>query len=131
VWTVEGRRAFLSARRSTGLPWKLAAYVTWWHDHLMAELLTDDQVTAALHTLPDWIAQDISLVRTVELASFPKAIQVVNRVAEIAENDNHHPDIDIRWRTLVFRLSTHSSGGITALDVSLAEEIDGVIDALA
>jgi 4a-hydroxytetrahydrobiopterin dehydratase len=53
---------------------------------------------------------------------------VVNRVAEIAENDNHHPDIDIRWRTLTFRCSTHSSGGITALDVSLAEEIDGVLD---
>jgi len=97
----------------------------------MAELLTDDQVSAALRTLPDWSAQDAALVRAVELESFPKAIQVVNRVAEIAENDNHHPDIDIRWRTLVFRLSTHSNGGITALDVSLAEEIDGVLDALA
>ncbi|HEV7908404.1 MAG TPA: 4a-hydroxytetrahydrobiopterin dehydratase [Pseudonocardiaceae bacterium] len=97
----------------------------------MAELLTDDQVTAELSKLPDWTTQDGSLVRTVELESFPKAIQVVNRVAEIAENDNHHPDIDIRWRTLVFRLSTHSSGGITAKDVSLAEEIDGVLDALA
>jgi 4a-hydroxytetrahydrobiopterin dehydratase len=97
----------------------------------MAELLTDDQVTEALRTLPDWSAQDATLVRTVELESFPKAIQVVNRIAEIAENDNHHPDVDIRWRTLVFRLSTHSIGGITALDVSLAEEIDGVIDALA
>jgi 4a-hydroxytetrahydrobiopterin dehydratase len=84
-----------------------------------------------LSKLPDWTTQDGSLVRTVELESFPKAIQVVNRVAEIAENDNHHPDIDIRWRTLVFRLSTHSSGGITAKDVSLAEEIDGVLDALA
>jgi 4a-hydroxytetrahydrobiopterin dehydratase len=97
----------------------------------MAELLTDDQVTEALRTLPDWSAQDASLVRTVELESFPRAIQVVNRIAEIAENDNHHPDIDIRYRTLVFRLSTHSIGGITALDVSLAEEIDGVIDTLA
>ena len=49
-------------------------------------------------------------------------------MAEIAENDNHHPDIDIRWRTLTFRCSTHSSGGITALDVSLAEEIESVLD---
>ncbi|CAL9634429.1 4a-hydroxytetrahydrobiopterin dehydratase [Saccharothrix sp. NPDC042600] len=97
----------------------------------MAELLTDDQVTAALSTLPDWSARDGALVRTAELPSFAQAIQVVNRVAEIAENDNHHPDIDIRWRTLTFRCSTHSSGGITALDVSLAEEIDGVLDALA
>lgn len=96
----------------------------------MAELLTDDQVTAALSTLPDWSARDGALVRTAELPSFAQAIQVVNRVAEIAENDNHHPDIDIRWRTLTFRCSTHVSGGITALDVSLAEEIDGVLDAL-
>ncbi len=96
----------------------------------MAELLTDDQVTAALSGLPEWRSQDAALVRTAKLASFPQAIQVVVRVAEIAENDNHHPDIDIRWRTLTFRCSTHSSGGITALDVSLAEEIDGVLDAL-
>lgn len=97
----------------------------------MAELLTDDQVTEILTKLPDWTAQDAALVRTVELASFPQAIMVVNRVAEIAENDNHHPDIDIRWRKLTFRVSTHSKGGITALDVSLAEEIDGVLDTLA
>jgi 4a-hydroxytetrahydrobiopterin dehydratase len=55
---------------------------------------------------------------------------VVNRVAEIAENDDHHPDIDIRWRTLTFRVSTHSKGGVTALDISLASEIDGVVEAL-
>ncbi|MBP2340870.1 4a-hydroxytetrahydrobiopterin dehydratase [Saccharothrix coeruleofusca] len=97
----------------------------------MAELLTDDQLNAELAKLPEWSAQDAALVRTVELASFTRAIQVVNRVAEIAENDDHHPDIDIRWRTLTFRCSTHYLGGITALDVSLAEEIDGVLDALS
>ena len=97
----------------------------------MAELLSDDQLDDVLPKLPDWSAQDAALVRTVELESFPKAIMVVNRVAEIAENDNHHPDIDIRYRTLTFRLSTHYKGGITALDVTLAEEIDGVLAALA
>ncbi|WP_285752849.1 4a-hydroxytetrahydrobiopterin dehydratase [Lentzea sp. NBRC 105346] len=97
----------------------------------MAELLTDDQVTEVLGKLPDWTAENSALVRTAELASFPQAIMVVNRIAEIAENDNHHPDIDIRWRTLTFRCSTHSKGGITALDVSLAEEIDGVLDSVS
>ena len=96
----------------------------------MAELLNDEQVTKALSTLPDWHQEDRELVRTAELPSFTDAIRVVNRVAEIAENDDHHPDIDIRWRTLTFRCSTHSEGGITSLDVSLAEEIDGVLDAL-
>ncbi len=96
----------------------------------MAELMTDDQVTEALRGLPSWSAQENSLMRIVELKSFAQAIQVVNRVAEIAENDDHHPDIDIRWRTLTFRVSTHSKGGITALDITLATEIDGVVDAL-
>jgi 4a-hydroxytetrahydrobiopterin dehydratase len=97
----------------------------------MAELMTDDQVTDALRGLPSWSAQESSLTRIVELKSFAQAIQVVNRVAEIAENDDHHPDIDIRWRTLTFRVSTHSKGGVTALDISLAVEIDGVVDALS
>lgn len=96
-----------------------------------AELLTDDQVDAELVALPAWRAQDAALVRTAELASFPRAIEAVNRIAEIAERDDHHPDIDIRWRTLTFRCQTHVSGGITALDVSLAKEIDRVLDALA
>jgi 4a-hydroxytetrahydrobiopterin dehydratase len=48
-------------------------------------------------------------------------------VAEIAEARNHHPDIDIRWRTVTFRCSTHSKGGITDLDIELAEEIDRVL----
>ncbi|SHG33017.1 4a-hydroxytetrahydrobiopterin dehydratase [Streptoalloteichus hindustanus] len=97
----------------------------------MAELLSDDRMTTALGTLPDWRREGDALVRSVTLPSFPDAIRVVNRVAEIAENDNHHPDIDIRWRTLTFRCSTHSAGGVTEADISLAEEIDGVLDALS
>lgn len=96
----------------------------------MATLLDDEAITTALGTLDDWTREGDALVRSVELASFPQAIQVVNRIAEIAENDDHHPDIDIRWRTLTFRCSTHSAGGITASDVSLAAEIDGVVDTL-
>ena len=100
------------------------------HHGQMAELLTSDELTSALGNLPAWRQDGNAIVRTAELASFPQAIQVVNRVAEIAENDDHHPDIDIRWRTLTFVLSTHSEGGLTAKDTALAAEIDGVIDAL-
>jgi len=101
------------------------------HHGQMVELLTDDQLTDALSHLPAWRQDGVAtLVRTVELASFVQAIQVVNRVAEIAENDDHHPDIDIRWRTLTFHLSTHSAGGLTSKDVALATEIDSVIDTL-
>ncbi|WP_035280680.1 4a-hydroxytetrahydrobiopterin dehydratase [Actinokineospora spheciospongiae] len=96
----------------------------------MAELLSEHEQGKALGTLPNWSRGEGSLVREVELESFPQAIQVVDRVAEIAERDDHHPDIDIRWRTLKFTLSTHSEGGITELDVALATEIDAVLDAL-
>ncbi|TDV47095.1 4a-hydroxytetrahydrobiopterin dehydratase [Actinophytocola oryzae] len=97
----------------------------------MPQLLSDEEVGKALGRLKAWRRYEGALVREVELASFPEAIQVVNRVAEIAENDNHHPDIDIRWRTLTFSCSTHSERGITAQDVSLAEEIDGVLAAVS
>ena len=95
----------------------------------MPELLSDETLGKALGDLPTWRRDEGALVRTVELESFPQAIQVVSRVAEIAESAHHHPDIDIRWRTLTFRCSTHSANGITANDVKLATEIDGVIEA--
>lgn len=92
--------------------------------------MSEGEVGKALGRLQNWTRREGALVREVELESFPQAIQVVNRVAEIAENDNHHPDIDIRWRTLTFSCTTHSAGGITPSDVTLAEEIDGVLDAV-
>jgi 4a-hydroxytetrahydrobiopterin dehydratase len=96
----------------------------------MSELLDDDQTAEALDSLPAWQRDGPRLIRTVQLESFPQAVRVVNRVAEIAEHSNHHPDIDIRWRKVTFRLSTHSAGGLTAKDVSLAEQIDETIDNL-
>lgn len=95
----------------------------------MAELLDDAAITAALDDLPDWERDGDAIVRTAKLPSFPTAIAVVDRVAEIAEDRDHHPDIDIRWRTLRFRCSTHSAGGITDLDVALARAISEQISA--
>lgn len=96
----------------------------------MAELLTDQEISDALAKLSHWRHEGDSLTRTAELDGFGQAMEAVNRVAELAESVNHHPDIDIRWRTVTFRLSTHSAGGITAKDVSLAEQIDETIDNL-
>ncbi|PXY21176.1 4a-hydroxytetrahydrobiopterin dehydratase [Prauserella muralis] len=96
----------------------------------MADVLSDQRIDEALGTLANWRRDGDAIERKAELASFPQAIQVVNRVAEIAENSNHHPDIDIRWRTLTFRLSTHSEGGITEKDLALAGQIDEVIDSV-
>ncbi|MGH3515992.1 MAG: 4a-hydroxytetrahydrobiopterin dehydratase [Haloechinothrix sp.] len=93
----------------------------------MLELLTDDQIAEALKARSAWQANGPALVRTVKLASFPQAIEVVDRVAVVAEELDHHPDIDIRWRTLTFSLSTHFKGGVTNNDLMLADRIDSVL----
>lgn len=95
----------------------------------MPPLLDDEAIAAALRDLPGWQRDGDELVRTAELPSFPAAIGVVARVAEIAEARDHHPDVDIRWRTLTFRLSTHSAGGITRKDVDLAKAISEQVEA--
>jgi 4a-hydroxytetrahydrobiopterin dehydratase len=51
----------------------------------------------------------------------------VRRVAEHAESKDHHPDIDIRWRTVTFALVTHSAGGITKNDIDMARDINGIV----
>jgi 4a-hydroxytetrahydrobiopterin dehydratase len=93
----------------------------------MAEVLSDEAVAAGLGDLDGWTGNRSGIERTVELASFPAAIAAVDRVAEVAEGLDHHPDIDIRWRTLTFRCATHSAGGVTEKDLDLARRIDEII----
>jgi 4a-hydroxytetrahydrobiopterin dehydratase len=95
----------------------------------MPALLDDAAIDAALTDLPGWKRDGHALVRTAVLPTFPVAIGVVARVGEIAEGRNHHPDIDIRWRTLTFRCSTHSEGGITQSDIDLAKAISEQVEA--
>jgi 4a-hydroxytetrahydrobiopterin dehydratase len=90
----------------------------------MATPLTDDQVTAALRELPEWSGDSTGISRTVEAATFPAAVALVDAVAVAAEEAGHHPDIDIRWRRVTFALSTHSVGGVTPKDLALARRID-------
>ena len=87
----------------------------------MPALLDDAAIDSALKDLPGWRREGDALVLDAELPTFPVAIGVVARVGEIAGSRDHHPDIDIRWRTLTFRCSTHSEGGITARDREMAE----------
>ncbi|WP_067667746.1 4a-hydroxytetrahydrobiopterin dehydratase [Nocardia miyunensis] len=87
-------------------------------------LLTEEELHTALADLPDWTRTGDSIARTVQASSFPAGIDLVGRVATAAEEANHHPDIDIRWRKVTFTLSTHSEGGLTARDVALAKRID-------
>jgi 4a-hydroxytetrahydrobiopterin dehydratase len=72
----------------------------------------------------DWTEVDGALQRELEFDSFPAAIAFVDRLAEVAEAENHHPDIDIRYRRVLVRWSTHSAGGITDRDRELAARTD-------
>ncbi|MFE4518242.1 4a-hydroxytetrahydrobiopterin dehydratase [Kitasatospora sp. NPDC056783] len=91
--------------------------------------LNEDEITAAMAALPQWTREGDSITRSADAPDFPAAIRVVGAVAEQAEALDHHPDIDIRWRTLRFVLSTHSAGGLTVLDFTLAARIDEILRA--
>jgi 4a-hydroxytetrahydrobiopterin dehydratase len=81
-----------------------------------------------MHSAPNWTEVDGGLERTFELPSFPDAIAFVNRVAELAEQENHHPDIAVSYRKVTLRWTTHSAGGITDRDYALAARSDGLVD---
>ena len=91
-------------------------------------LLGDDRVRAALAALPGWSGDAAWISRRVTAPDFLTGIRVVDDVALVAETIDHHPDIDIRWRTLTFTLSTHSEGGVTAADIELARGIDEIAE---
>jgi 4a-hydroxytetrahydrobiopterin dehydratase len=74
--------------------------------------------------MSDWHEVDGALERSYELGSFGEAIAFVNRVAELAEREDHHPDIAIAYRTVTLRWTTHSAGGITDRDRELATRSD-------
>jgi 4a-hydroxytetrahydrobiopterin dehydratase len=86
-------------------------------------LLDDSAIRAALQRV-EWDRDGDALVKEVKGKNFAAALGWVNKVGELAEAANHHPDIDIRWNTVTLRLSTHSEGGLTDKDVELATQID-------
>jgi 4a-hydroxytetrahydrobiopterin dehydratase len=73
-----------------------------------------------------WENTGHALVREFVFSDFAGAMAFVNRVARVAEERDHHPDIQIRWNKVVLTLSTHTSGGLTEKDFRLAEEVDSL-----
>ncbi len=91
--------------------------------------LTDAQIAEELLGLPGWRhdAERDVLTKTYEFTDFADAMIFVNEVAQLAEERDHHPDIDIRWNTVTLVLSTHSAGGLTAKDFELASRISRIL----
>ena len=89
--------------------------------------LSPDEIAAALHGLPLWSGDGDGLHRTVKLPTFRDAVSAVVAIADVAEELDHHPDIDLRWRTLHLTLVSHSVGGVSDLDLQLARRIDALL----
>ncbi len=89
-----------------------------------APLLSAPEIAAALGAFPDWQREGEVLVRTIRCPSFRDAIALVSLVADAAEAADHHPDIEINWKRVTFRLTTKASHGLTDRDVAMAATID-------
>jgi len=95
----------------------------------MSQLLDAKEIKAALKDIPEWELEKKAIERTFEFDDFAEAMDFVNGVAELAEEMEHHPDIDIRYNKVLIALSTHSKGGLTEMDFDLAERIGNLVDA--
>lgn len=90
----------------------------------MPRILTTEEVHERLKGLPGWAVEGSFITKTIEFPSFMEGIEFLNRVAEVAEGQDHHPDISVRYTKVKLAVQTHSEGGITARDFRLAEAIE-------
>jgi 4a-hydroxytetrahydrobiopterin dehydratase len=88
------------------------------------DLLDADAIERELAGTPGWDQAEDAIVKTETFADFKEAIGFVNRVADAAEEANHHPDITVRWNKVTLTLSSHAAGGLTVHDFRLARRIN-------
>jgi 4a-hydroxytetrahydrobiopterin dehydratase len=85
--------------------------------------LSGEELQDLIRELPEWALDDGKLIRFWTYANFLEAMEFVNRVAQLAEQHNHHPDIDIRYNRVKLALVSHDAGGITERDARMAREL--------
>ena len=90
-------------------------------------LLNNKQIDHKMRSVRGWKRNGDEIYRTVTMKDFVRAMGFVQSVALLAEKADHHPDIDIRWNKVTLVLSTHSEGGLTEKDFSLAALINSLI----
>jgi len=98
------------------------------HNGVVTTRLHDTEVGEWLVAHAGWDRRGAEIRKQFERTSFADAIAFVVRIGFLAEAANHHPDLDIRWRTVVVTLTTHDAGGLTDLDLALAVGIDEAAD---
>ena len=88
--------------------------------------LNDEEIGERLSRLQGWERDGDAIRKTYEGVDFMSSVGLVNRLAPVAEEMNHHPDLEISWNKVTVELSTHSEGGLTDNDFELAGRIDGL-----
>ena len=88
--------------------------------------MSEPQIVLALAELPDWKRNGDMIARTFAFKDFPAAMEFTNAVASLAEQAQHHPDIDVRWNKVTLALTTHDAGGLTQKDFALARQCDAL-----
>jgi 4a-hydroxytetrahydrobiopterin dehydratase len=91
-------------------------------------LLSDQEVESRLAELHGWQRDGDSIKRQFQFKDFVGSVDFVNRITPLAEEMNHHPDLEISWNKVTVSLSTHSEGGLTENDFQLASKIDGAAE---
>jgi 4a-hydroxytetrahydrobiopterin dehydratase len=86
--------------------------------------LTEKEIAQRLHDLPGWELKDKKLTRAFSFDDFMGAIDFVNRIAQLAESEGHHPDLQVGWGRVVVELTSHDAGGLTPKDFKVASLID-------
>ena len=90
------------------------------------EKLSETELNESLATLDGWKFADDQIRTRCEFDNFASALEFVNKVGELAETADHHPDITFGWGYAEIALTTHDRGGVTDADVALAEKIDRI-----
>jgi 4a-hydroxytetrahydrobiopterin dehydratase len=88
--------------------------------------LSDEEIEERLPGLDGWERDGDAIRRSFKLADFKGSVDFVNRLTPVAEEMNHHPDLEISWDTVTVKITTHSEGGLTENDFELAGRIDGL-----
>ncbi len=87
-------------------------------------MFTPEEISDKLKELPGWVFKDDKLEKLFEFKDFREAMEFVNKVADLAENANHHPEIEIDYNKVELELTSHDSGGVTEKDLELAQSIE-------
>jgi 4a-hydroxytetrahydrobiopterin dehydratase len=90
------------------------------------EKISAEKIQSALAAVPQWRRNGEIISRVFQFKDFPAAMKFVNAVAELAEQAQHHPDVDIRWNKVTLALTTHDAGGLTEKDFALAKQCDAL-----